>query len=532
MLALALSSACSSDSSHTGAADAGGGGRTSGTGGSHSGKAGGASGSTTSASDAHVTSHPQPTMDASTPTGPALDAGSSDEPIARGGPGCGLDSAAFCDTFDHPAKSRGRAGELNALFWAGGRMCAQIPSGNGAAFGIGPATVPACRAGLATSVEPDQDTIVCDPSDSIKSNYLLVATAAQNYGQNAYRIRQPFDFKGRTGKIVLDGEGYVKNTLLGWISVEVSEDPINVPGFSIGTPLTNNDEGTVIPRNAFEVQFENTCAGRVPDDEFSIRFVELIQNYAHTELGADNPACVKTAQGKLNHIEIDVSQTKIDVYASPYSDDGVTFAPLVLIKSVAVSLPFSRGYVSISVHNHATMKYSDNHALDAWIARWDNVGFDGPVISNWREYEIQDSLFPSMDSWNRSGPVVNIGYRVADVSTGPAQTLTFHDVDLTGAQSAQISLSSYYNPVGAQAEMFVLKYRLNGKAWHDRPLTPAEVALFTPGNNNTEGELGEMLDVPLSDLVQGNNTLEFVTENVSQAYPPLVANIDLILTTK
>ncbi len=550
LVAVALSSACSSDSSHQtkandegDASDDGGGGRASGTGGSHSGKAGSASGGSTSSAsgnggggdtstpDGQVTPPPNPKMDASVPTGPAGDAGGSDLGIVHGGPGCGLDSAAFCDTFDHPAKTRGRGGELNALQWAGGRICTQLPSANGDAYGIGPATIPACRAGLATSVEPDDDTVVCDPGDSIKSNYLLVAAAAQNYGQNAYRIRQPFDFKGRTGKIVLDGEGYVQNTLLGWISVEVSEDPINVPGFSIGSPGTNNDEGTIIPRNAFEVQFENTCAGRVYDDEFSIRFIELFQNYAHTELGEDNPACVKTAQGKLNHIEIDVSQTKIDVYASPYSDDGVTFAAPVLIQSVAVSLPFSRGYVSISVHNHATLKYSTNHDLEAWTARFDNVGFDGPVISNWREYEIPDSLIPGTNAENRGGPVVNIGYRVTDVANKPAQTLTFHDVDLTGVQSAQISLSSWYLLVGSQPDMFVLKYRLNGKAWHDRPLTAGELGLFG-ANNNSQGQQGQMLDVPVSDLVQGDNTLEFVTQNVPQNYPPLVANIDLILTTK
>jgi hypothetical protein len=40
-----------------------------------------------------------------------------------------------------------------------------------------------------------------------------------------------------------------------------------------------------------------------------------------------------------------------------------------------------------------------------------------------------------------------------------------------------------------------------------------------------------MLDVPVSDLVAGDNTVEFVTSNVPQSYPPLVANVDLILIT-
>jgi hypothetical protein len=196
-----------------------------------------------------------------------------------------------------------------------------------------------------------------------------------------------------------------------------------------------------------------------------------------------------------------------------------------------VSLPFSRGYVHLSVHNHATLKYSANHDLDAWVARWDNAGFDGPVISNWREYEIADSLTPGTDAWDRTGPNVSVGYRVADVANGPKQKLTFQGVDVTGVQKAQISVSTWYNIVEADPSKFVLKYRLNGKAWHDRPLNPGELALFAP-MSNTEGQQGQMLDVPVSDLVAGDNTLEFVTANVPQNYPPLVANIDLIVTTQ
>ena len=32
----------------------------------------------------------------------------------------------------------------------------------------------------------------------------MTAVAMQNYGVNSYMIRQPFDFAGRTGKIVFD----------------------------------------------------------------------------------------------------------------------------------------------------------------------------------------------------------------------------------------------------------------------------------------------------------------------------------------
>jgi hypothetical protein len=39
------------------------------------------------------------------------------------------------------------------------------------------------------------------------------------------------------------------------------------------------------------------------------------------------------------------------------------------------------------------------------------------------------------------------------------------------------------------------------------------------------------MSVPVSELVSGDNTLEFVTANVPQSYPPAVVDIDLVLST-
>jgi hypothetical protein len=473
--------------------------------------------------------------EASAPDGTAPlggDAGSVDAAHGPpGGPGCGLTSAAFCDTFDAPApaSSQGRAGELDATKWAAGRLDVQLPTGNGCAWGIGPATLPACRPGLPAQVLPDQDTLICNANTDITNPYLLVATAAQNYGENSYRIRQPFDFTSRTGTIVFDAQAYMVQ-LEGWISLDVTEDPINAPGYAIGGAGVNNDEGSLLPRNAFELQFSNDCAGYAPAPSFSVEAVHVFNDYVDTVLSPTTPTCLATAQGQLSHFEVSVSETHIEVSATPISSDGVTFEPLVLLYSTDVSLPFSRGYVHITTHNHATIKYSTGNSLDAWVAEWDNVGFDGFIISNWREYEVADALTPGTDAWDRTGPNVSIGYRIADASMGPAQTLHLSGVDLTGVTSAQLSLSSYYNvQTTPLPSTYVLQYRFNGGAWRNRLLTTGEIGILTGGNS--QGTIGQMLDVTLSDLVQGDNTLEFVTMNVDQSYPPAVGNIDLVLQT-
>jgi hypothetical protein len=468
---------------------------------------------------------------------------------SHGGPGCGLASAAFCDTFDAPATVQGRAGELDARWWSGGRLAPQGPTTSGEAFDVAGATLrptraidggtsaqlPACRAGLPTQVSPDQDTLICDPSVDIASPHLLVAVAAQNYGANSYRIRQPFDFAGRTGKIEFDAEA-LGGGLLGWVSLEVTEDPIAVPGFSIGqgpSPFPN-DEGTPLPRNGFELQLNGTEAGGI------LSLFATFENYLETD---SNPDLVPlaTGWGKLNHFEVDISESRIDLYASPASSDGKTFAPKQQVFTQSVALGFSRGYVHVTTHNHATLKYSapglgfgDGFKnLDSWIARWDNVGFDGPTIGGWREYEVSDAEVPFTLTVGGDlavgTKVTNLGWTLPDQATGTTTALHLRGVDTTGMTRARVALTSWYClGCGGTPATFDLRFRLNGGTWHDRPLDPGELAYLTGGA--CQGSLAQMLDVAMSELVPGDNLLELNTANVPQSYPPGVTNVDLVLS--
>jgi hypothetical protein len=220
------------------------------------------------------------------------------------------------------------------------------------------------------------------------------------------------------------------------------------------------------------------------------------------------------------------------VLASDYSEDGITFPPLRTIFAADLALPFSRGWVHLSTHNHATIKYEYG---DAWIARWDNVGFDGPVIDGWREYEIPHALTPATLDGTEG---INVGYRIGDVDGSTATCcpdaaagpLVFEDVDLTDVVRARLSFSSYYLNWRADFAGFTLRYRFNGRAYVDRPLTPGEITALT-----TEGQIGAMtqvVEVPLSELRDGTNALEIVSANVPLNYPPALANVDLILTTR
>lgn len=464
---------------------------------------------------------PAPTPPPSPPP-PPPPAPAPPPPAVPGPPGCGLPAAAFCDTFDAPAGVQGRAGELDARHWSASRARHGLPSADGMAIAMGAATIPSCRTGVAGTILLPQDALVCEPSSSIHSRHLLVAAGMQNYGQHSFRVRQPFDFAGRTGRIVFDAEAHVSNALVGWISVELLEDPIGAPSFD----HLGNWEGGLIPRNGVEVQLTNNSLSTPSQPSIGVGFIELFDDYRATTHEPATLTTIATAPGRLNRFELRVSSSRIEVWGTPASPDGTSFAPAVLMHGVDVKLPFTRGYVSITTHNHASQKYG---ALDAWIARWDNVGFDGPVVGQWREVEVPDSL--TRPPAEAGSPLVDVGYRIADASAGPAQTLTLRDVDLRDAVSARLSFTAWYLTfTGDPVSTYTLRYRLNGRAWREHALSAEEVAILTSGANG--GLVAHLIDVPLSELRAGDNTLEFVTTHAPQSYPPVFANIDLILKTQ
>ena len=420
------------------------------------------------------------------------------------------------------------------------------------AMGIGMAVIPRCRPGTPTNVWPDGDTLVCDPTPDIASNHLLVGTAAQYYGQNGYRIRQPFDFANRTGKIVFDATVNLLSPLHGWVSLAVTEDPISMPGYSV----QSNDEGTIIPKNAIEVHFANFG----DDTKIFARGVHVFKNYVDTVYGPPQISDAPSFKpGKLNHFEFQISEHGLEVTITPYSDDGKTFPAPTFDYKVSADLPFSRGYVHVSVHNHATLKYTqpDSHQpaiVDAAVAQIDNVGFDGPVIDGWREYEIPDALVkfsepgfqPLPDPYNPDSTGYDLGYVLNDVAAGPKQVLHFKGVDTSNVTSARLAFSGWadFLTPGGPPEKYTFSARLNGKAWHDRQLSTEEAAFFTKGPTTvdpngaplgkpgTQGRLALILDMPKEDLVDGDNTVEFVSANILRSYPPLVCDVDLVLSTQ
>jgi hypothetical protein len=479
-------------------------------------------------------------------------------PVVKGPPGCGLAAAAFCDDFElGPHAKRGRAGDLDPTRWSAGRFPGQDFSAPGEACPVQLGPIPPCRASLQKSeVYPDEDTLICDRTGT-KSAQLMTLVAEQNYGVASYRIRQPFDFAGRTGKIVFDVDAVTEGGLASWVSLDLTEDPITANNYA-ADPKLGNERGPV-PRSGLTISFnaggcdsEHDAPGQGAWN--SVGYILSYDRYQQKIISTDHTDCFRTAWGSLNHVEVSVSKNHVDITVSDASTDGgATFPNLRKLIGVDVDLPFTRGYVHITGHNHAVQKYC--HPGSGFCAggeeiapsyHWDNVGFDGPVISSFREYEIPDSLTPTT---TRGMPAVNTGYIVGDVDPARAglstccpdtklDALRFVGVDISDAVSARLAFNSFYllSQVTVPVTQVDLRYRLNGGQWHDRYISDDEAASQDPSKAVPNywldtGNFAQVVEVPIGELVAGDNTVEFATVNSPGGYPTVVANIDLILET-
>ena len=243
-------------------------------------------------------------------------------------------------------------------------------------------------------------------------------------------------------------------------------------------------------------------------------------------------------RARLNHFEVQVSQSRVDVYGSDFStDNGQTFANYKLLYSANISLPFTRGYVHFNPRNHATVKYGFGPDV---VFHWDNIGFRragdcrAESVRNPGQYRcdfIQRQ--PGAESrvisfWTeRTGKAAGIYSPSTKINS-----LTFQNVNTSGMTSATLTLNAFFNAgVHTASSNWGISYRFNGGTWRNRNLTAGDLAAINTIAGAPYGQLSMSLDVPVADLVSGNNTLELLPLNAPMDYPPVVANIDLILGT-
>lgn len=415
---------------------------------------------------------------------------------------CGLAQPAFCETFDAPHPVNTRSGQLDGVLWGTSRASGIANLGQGQYDAWGTTTLVDCD-GSTPTVQPPGDVIICNGQLREAVNDLHDVTTLSMYP------RQPFDFAGRTGIIAFDVSNDTLSSHTEWPELWMSDQPVPTPFAFEGGWLSE-------PRNGFGLRFSAEVAphqgpilsSNCPDDgnaRWSMGSAVVVRNYVPDDqdaggtIKAQMVGCVTRATGpnQLNHIEVHVSQSQIDVYAT----DAGTTSPL---KHIAVipnaNLSFTRGLVWIEDAHYNASK--GNGQTEHTFA-WDNVGFDGPVLPRDLGFDAPDAL-----TVPTSGEV-NVGW-LAQPGTGKPFTIA----NVSGSANATAGLLVFdFHHYDAPTS---LTYVVNGHS-HTVAWPFADTRGYTWRSYAAP--------VPLSDVVSGTNNV-----NIYAADQPLViANVDLIL---
>jgi hypothetical protein len=427
-------------------------------------------------------------------------------------PGCGLASAAFCESFEGTRNQSGnRNGDLSTARFSVSRWRSELGTQPGH---VDRAGIPSCRSGSLPNPLPPGEALVCDPSSVIQSRYALISTAAQNYGDNAVRIAQQFDIANRTGIIAFDASLYVEGGLLGWPTIAFTPDPYSAPSY-----LADNSAGPT-PRQGVQIHFNSVCPGPAGWTPFpKVRTYERHrETLLHDENGFESwcTSNIRTTPGRLNRVQVRLSRTHIEIWSSDASSDGVHFGALKKVFSAPMNLGFTRGWVYFGSHNHATDKYA---GMPSWTVLWDNVAFDGPRLAPSRVYQVKDAGVAS-------GGGMNLGYSLPNSAGGGATpALSLAGVSLSGASSARLVFNMAADPISNRSwSAWRVSYRLNSGAWHAVAISADEVALM-----NRAGSYIFSVPVPLGELVNGTNTVRFSGTGFYAGFQPYIGNIDLVV---
>jgi hypothetical protein len=305
---------------------------------------------------------------------------------------------------------------------------------------------------------------------------------------------------------------------------------------------------TLFARSGVGIEFEASDSTRCVQEggtqaanAVSAIFVEenfkITHSYPYLE---DRSGCFKTAAEQLNHVEIHISQTSIEVFVSD-AGDRASFRSLLRIDAASdnLSLPLTRGYVNLQHTHYNGAKCAETTlALNPGFTQaqvdqvcgkvtsfhsyhWDNVAFDGPVFATPRSYETPDALKPSAD-----GTEVHLGYILPGDGTNVLGPFTLHGVDATGAVDAVLTASTWNFAYGANGTSDSIKFRFNGGAWQtfNYPFPQEQFDSARP----------VAMPVDLASLKPGDNTLELQVDRTSPAHVgngegTVIGNIELTI---
>jgi hypothetical protein len=447
---------------------------------------------------------------------------------------CGLDVPAFCDPFDAPSPG-GRGGDIDEAKWSfahWGFAGQFITFGRGVAHSYNQGydetgtlvvdttpsnPVPTFCGAEFTGIEPPGDVRICDGVDAAgnPSRQLHEVFNTDALPVNSMRIRQPFDFTGRTGTVVFevdakrndgwDGHGW-------WLELWITEATAPIPYHGAPT-IEAPPRGRAV---GLQILPDGDCFG----DPTRNAIGRLVLTDDYRVLSDDNEVtseCFNVADTRLNRFEVRISETSLEVSVSDADRPGEMRRILTLAD---VDIGFSYGYVHLQHVHYNPPKTPNADGLFASASqtfRWDNIGFDGPTYPTPRGYDVPDqhvpltiSRCPTCDDRVHAG--VQLGYALEP--GGAARRFELPGVDLSDALGATLNFD-FSGSNGTPID-----YRWNGGDW---------TTFEYPGTSTADLMRAISIDVSLDELVAGTNVLEIASP---PGGPISIGNIDLTVDVR
>lgn len=409
--------------------------------------------------------------------------------IPSGTASCGIVNAAFCDTFDQPYTGpQTQTGDLNPVLWGVSRSGFYNPSqGLINSFVM---SHNACANGAQSPIP--SDIRICNGQMVESQNDGGGVTITDTYP------KQPFNFAGRTGKIVFDVSADSEGTHAAWPEFEITDEPIPVThGF---TSCCDPFRGAA--RNSIGFSIAN-CGCGYSTNETGVDHIFMSSGDVYSEIPMTHyDQITKGSRGAMNHIEVYVSTTRIDIWGT---DAGST--TLKHLAGGNMNLTFSQGLVWLNDVHYNARKAIEPGELGTQYDHsfaWDNLGFDGP--KTYRD-------------WGFDVPYANIPDNASSSSGDPTYVQEGFQV---GSEGRDLTITGVNKGVATSAKLV-----LNTSIWYATTIS-ASVNGHTPVSHALRGDFqggSFSIPIPLSDIVNGTNTVRLVSDDNNT----VAANITLIM---
>jgi hypothetical protein len=427
---------------------------------------------------------------------------------------CTLQSAtsplAFCDTFDAPAGTGNRSGDLNGQVWGVSRILGDTNFGQGTANATPPTSLLGCSG--TSTVLPPHDVVICNGQlrEATNDNE-SGAFEAGTVTVLAMYPKQPFDFAGRTGTIGFDVSNDTHGTHAAWPEVWLTDKPVPAP-------FNHFDSWIALPQHGFGIRFAaqvgpgqyGFCPNADNTTRWTVDSAVVVRNYVYDDTNGFGTRsltmtpldCVTSppdGSGVMNHIELRINQNQIDVYAT----DAGTTAPLKHIAVIGnANLTLSRGLVWLEdAHYNADKGGPPSQRMHTFI--WDNFAFDGPFTYRDLSFDAPDANVPT-----GSNGAVNLGktsgagsvssWSVLGMPTGPS------------AEAVRVLFNFFH-----QDAPTVLNLTVNGHS-HVVPWPYPDPQGYTWRTMAAS--------IPLTDLVPGTNAVTIGADQTMTA-----SNVNIVL---